>query len=86
MARPSSKPDDNFHDENQQRKDKYLLHQEGMGQREIFRRLGLSRNTVPTVIEQQGQVVRAIRKDKQAIDPDLFRRRPRSVRPCATHA
>jgi transposase len=60
--------------ETDKRKAIYLLHQEGMGQREIARRLGLSRNTVRTVIEQQGQVVRAIRKDKQAIDPDLLRR------------
>ena len=60
--------------ETDKRKAIYLLHQEGMGQREISRRLGLSRNTVRTVIEQQGQMVRAIRKDKQAIDPDLLRR------------
>lgn len=60
--------------ETDKRKAIYLLHQEGMGQREISRRLGLSRNTVRTVIQQQGQEVRAIRKDKQLIDPDLLRR------------
>jgi transposase len=60
--------------ETDKRKAIYLLHQEGMGQREIARRLGISRNTVQTVIQQQGQVVHAIRKDKQAVDPDLLRR------------
>jgi transposase len=60
--------------ETDKRKAIYLLHQEGMSAREIARRLGVSRNTVRTVIDQQGQVVRVIRKDKQAIDPDLLRR------------
>ena len=56
------------------RKAIYLLHREGMSQREIARRLSLSRGTVQTVIEQRGQEVRTPRKDKQTIDPDLLRR------------
>jgi transposase len=56
------------------RKAIYLLHQEGMKVGEIARRLDISRNTVRTVIVQEGQVVRAVRKDKQVIDPDLLRR------------
>ena len=56
------------------RKAIYLLHQEGMSQREIARRLSLSRGTVQTVIKQQGQEIRTPRKDKQTIDPNLLRR------------
>ena len=60
--------------ETDKRKAIYLLHQEGMSLREIARRLGVSRNPVRTAIDQQGQVVHTIRKDKQALDPDLLRR------------
>jgi len=51
-----------------------LLHQEGMGVREIARRLDLSRNTVRSAIEQQGVMPAVNRKDKLHIDPELLRR------------
>jgi transposase len=60
--------------ETDKRKAIYLLHQEGMGQREIARRLQLGRNTVRRVIGQQGQPVQVLRPEKQTIDPDLLRR------------
>jgi transposase len=60
--------------ETDKRKAIYLLHQEGMGQREIARRLQLGRNTVRRVIGQQGQPVQVLRQEKQTIDPDLLRR------------
>ena len=56
------------------RKAIYCLHEEGMGIREISRRLRLSRNTVRAVIEQKGSVPDAPRKDKKEIDPELLRR------------
>ena len=55
--------------ETDKRKAIYLLHQEGMGAREIARRLGISRNTVRRAILQEGQMVHAVRKDKQQINP-----------------
>ena len=55
------------------RKAIYLLHQEGMSVREIARRLGVSRNTVRTAIEQKGLMVRSVRSDKKQIDPELLR-------------
>lgn len=60
--------------ETDKRKAIYLLHQEGMGAREIARRLGISRNTVRRAILQEGQTVPAVRKDKQQINPELLRR------------
>jgi len=54
------------------RKAIYLLHQEGMGCREITRRLHVSRNTVRTIIAQQGAMPDAVRKDKIEIDPELL--------------
>lgn len=59
--------------ETDKRKAIYLLHQEGMSAREIARRLDVSRNTVKTAIEQKGEAVRAVRKDKKQIDPELLR-------------
>jgi len=56
------------------RKAIYLLHQEGMPFREIARRLNLSRNTVRSVIELQGQMPQCIRKDKQHIEEELLRK------------
>src|SRR5205814_8248666 len=38
------------------RKAVFLLHQEGMSIREIARRLQLSRNTVRTILKQQGEM------------------------------
>ena len=52
----------------------YCLHNEGMGVREISRRLRLSRNTVRAIIEQKGSVPDSPRKDKKQIDPELLRR------------
>jgi transposase len=52
----------------------FELHQEGMYLREISRRLRISRNTVRTIIRQQGQMPQTARKDRIHIDPDLLRR------------
>jgi len=51
----------------------YLLHQEGMGVREISRRIGVARNTVRGIIEQQGVMSPSMRSDKIRIDPELLR-------------
>ena len=50
-----------------------LLHQEGMSEREIARRLGVSRNTVKVIIKQQGAMPMVQRK-KQQIDEELLKR------------
>jgi transposase len=52
----------------------FLLHQEGMGLREIARRLGLSRNTVRSVIAAGGHRPASVRRDKIHIDPELLQR------------
>ena len=54
------------------RKAIFLLHEEGMGSREIARRLRVSRNTVRAVIAQRGEMPRTIRKDKLHIDEELL--------------
>ena len=59
--------------ETEKRKAIFLLHQEGMSVRQIARRLGVSRNTVDTIIEQQGATPQTVRSDKQRIDPELLR-------------
>ena len=56
------------------RKAIFLLHQEGMSVREISRRMGADRNTVRTIIDQEGMMPHTIRKDKRRIDPELLRR------------
>jgi transposase len=56
------------------RKAIFLLHEEGMGVREIARRLGISRNTIRAVIQDKGAVPAVIRKDKIQIDPELLKR------------
>lgn len=56
------------------RKAIYCLHNEGMGVREIARRLRVSRNTVRAVIKQKGSVPDLPRKDKKQIDSELLRR------------
>jgi len=56
------------------RKAIYLLHQEGMGVREIARSLKISPNTVTTIIAQKGEMPQSVRKDKTKIDPDLLAR------------
>jgi len=58
----------------EKRKAIYCLHNEGMGIREISRRLGVSRNTVRAIIEQKGGMPDLPRKDKKQIDPELLRR------------
>ena len=58
----------------EKRKAIYCLHNEGMGIREISRRLGVSRNTVKAIIEQKGGMPDLPRKDKKRIDPELLRR------------
>jgi transposase len=60
--------------ETDKRKAIYLLHQEGMQANEIARRLGISPTSVRTIIQQKGVLTRTIRKDKQAIEPELLRR------------
>lgn len=51
----------------------FLLHEEGMTAREISRRLGLSRNTVSVIIDQQGSMPR-VERSRQHIDEELLRR------------
>ena len=51
----------------------FLLHKEGMAVREISRRLGINRNTVDVIIEQQG-VMPVVERSRQHIDEELLRR------------
>ena len=55
------------------RKAIYLLHRDGMSEREIARRMAVSRNTVKTIIEQEGRMP-PVRRKKQRIDEELLRR------------
>ncbi|MBI4868350.1 MAG: helix-turn-helix domain-containing protein [Candidatus Wallbacteria bacterium] len=50
----------------------FLLHQEGMGVREISCRLHVSRNTVRSIIAAEGAMPVLERKRKVAIDPELL--------------
>jgi len=56
------------------RKAIYLLHQEGMGIREISRQMKVSTNTVSAIIGQGGQEAQATRSDKVDIDTELVSR------------
>ena len=56
------------------RKAIFLLYNEGMGVREISRKLNVSTNTVSTIIDQKGEIPDVTRKDKKHIDPELLRR------------
>ena len=56
------------------RKAIYLLHQGGMGMREIARRIGVSRNIVREIIREEGAVRALGRKDKIPIDEELLKR------------
>jgi len=56
------------------RKAIYCLHNEGMGIREIARRLGISRNTVKVIIDLKGSISDLPRKDKIDIDHELLQR------------
>ncbi|MGD2092874.1 MAG: helix-turn-helix domain-containing protein [Candidatus Aminicenantes bacterium] len=58
--------------ESEKRKAIYLLHLEGMGIREICRRLKISRNTVRRIIDQEGTMPEVTRKDKIEIEPQLL--------------
>ena len=52
----------------------YQLHTAGMSQREISRRLQVSRNAVQRIVRQQGQPPRNERQDKIQIDRELLER------------
>ena len=56
------------------RKAIYLLHKEGMGVREISRRMNISTNTVTTIIGQAGELPQTTRSDKIDIDTELVSR------------
>src|SRR3972149_426134 len=56
------------------RKAIWSLHNEGMGSREISRRLRVSRNTVSAIISQKGGMPDGARKDKTELDAQLLRR------------
>jgi len=55
------------------RKAIWSLHNEGMGSREISRRLRVSRNTVSAIISQKGGMPDGARKDKTELDAQLLR-------------
>ena len=55
------------------RKAIFLLHQEGMPAGEIARKLGVSRNTVRSIIRQGGELAPRVRRDKQRLDEELLR-------------
>lgn len=52
----------------------YLLHQEGMSLREIAAKLGVSRNSVRSIILQQGVMPASSRQSKAPLDPELLQR------------
>lgn len=56
------------------RKAIFVLFNEGMGVREISRKLGVSTNTVSNIIANKGEMPELKRKDKIDIDPELVRR------------
>jgi len=56
------------------RKAIFLLHNEGMGIREISRKLKVSTNTVGNIIDQKGRLPETIRQDKINVDPELLRK------------
>jgi len=60
--------------EPEKRKAIFLLSEEGMGVREISRRLHVSRNTVRSIIADKGAAPVSTRKDKLRIDPELLTR------------
>ena len=60
--------------EPEKRKAIFLLSEEGMGVREISRRLAVSRNTVRSIIATEGTTPVSTRKDKIRIDPELLER------------
>ncbi|MGD2024193.1 MAG: helix-turn-helix domain-containing protein [Desulfobacterales bacterium] len=56
------------------RKAIYLLHQQGMGIRELARHMNVSTNTVRTIIGQGGELPQTTRSDKIDIDTQLVSR------------
>lgn len=60
--------------EPEMRKAIYRLHLEGMGIRELSRRLKLSRNTVRAIIREKGRVPVSERADAIHIDPELLKK------------
>ena len=58
----------------EKRKAVFLLHEEGMGAREIARRLRMGRNTVRRAVALDGAMPPATRREKQPMDPELLRR------------
>ena len=52
----------------------FLLHNEGMGIREISRKLRVSINTVRKIIDQKGELPENTRRDKIHIDPELLQK------------
>ena len=51
----------------------FCLYNEGMGIREISRRLKISINTVSKIVDQKGELVETIRRDRISVDPELLR-------------
>jgi len=56
------------------RKAVYLLHEEGVGIREIARSMKISPNAVVRIIAREGETPQTVRKDKIDIDADLLAR------------
>lgn len=56
------------------RKAVFLLHQDGMGMREMTRRLGIGRNTLKRILALQGEMPNVTREEKHPVDPELLRR------------
>jgi transposase len=54
------------------RKAVVLLHENGMTEREIAERLGISRDSVRRIIDQGGELQLNRRKDRKQIDPELL--------------
>ena len=55
------------------RKAIYLMHRDGMSEREISRRMKVSRNTIKAIIEQEGRMPE-VQRPKQQIEEGLLRR------------
>ncbi|RLC32906.1 MAG: helix-turn-helix domain-containing protein [Deltaproteobacteria bacterium] len=51
----------------------YCLHEEGMGIREISRRMSISANTVSAIIKQKGVMPNVVREDKISVNEQLLR-------------
>lgn len=58
--------------ESDKRKAVYLLHEEGMGIREICKSLHLSRKSVRRIIKDQGAMPKIVRADRSQVNPELL--------------